>query len=63
MVHDPDESPLIAGAVLTVASSAQVSDHEGQVVESHVGWDMGIVGHDPEENLLIVGAAVVVGTI
>ena len=34
-----------------------------QVVESHVGWDMGTVGHDPEENLSMVGAAVVVGTI
>ena len=39
------------------------TDQKGQVVKSHVDWDMGIVGHDPEENLPIVGAAVVVGTI
>ena len=37
--------------------------NKDQVVESHVGWDMGTVGHDPEVNLPIVGAAVVVGTI
>ena len=40
----------------------KTTDHKDQVEESHVGWDMGTVGHDPEENLPIVGAAVVVGT-
>ena len=37
------------------------TEHKDQVVEGHVGWDMGTVGHDPEENLPIVGAAVGAG--
>ena len=48
---------------LGLAGLHKKTEQKDQVVESHVDWDMGIVGHDPEGTLPIGGAAVVVGTI
>ena len=54
---------LVPYSGLELVAEERIHRNKYQVVESHVGWDLGTVGHDPEENLPTGRAAAVEGTI